>query len=153
MNIKDKIIEIYLTWKLMPIVLRFISIVFLGFGLLGILIIFIPSTKFSLYERSLTYNEFWLNGYGPYSLFMSIVALVLFYGVIKKRPYSKYLIISFPFLICLYQFIIKHDVGYIDIKALYNELLCALLWLLFFLWYLFKARSCIIYYSGGSISG
>ena len=151
MKIKDILLEVYFSWKFMPLFLKFVSFVVGGFGTFGtialLLMIVMPSGVFEVNGIPLTRSQTWSMGYGLHFGVVVLVCAFTFYGLIKRMNYSRYLL-SFIMFIFVPLDYIDYINGITDNLAenLYGSMLTAIIWLVVLSLYLFRKPSCQAYF-------
>ncbi|WP_421717106.1 hypothetical protein [Arcobacter arenosus] len=138
----DKIKVTYIQFTLMPFLLRWITIVFILMGIFGFLSIIFPISTYSINNEIISYEEIWKSGYAFVFLLMSLFILTLGYGFLYAKNWSRYLVLLYLLLSPIYV-IFKSE----DIFNTWNVISVYLI-VLIPVWYLFKKKSVVSYFSG-----
>ena len=120
----------------MPLILRIISILFIFFGILSILLILLPIKGMNVNGVDMTYSELWNSGEALKFLFIDFCLLIVGIGFYQAKNWARYLV-GFYFLILIPLLIFLNT----D-----NSIFPMLIMSLPIIWYLFKKKSVVEYF-------
>ena len=126
-------------WQ-MPVLLKFLIIIGC-FGVLFIIVPFIPFADFEIEGKSVDIKEFWSTGAAIGFIFTGIFLLIFVKTTINKNPRGRLFFIMAFLSACFNPYAFK--MGYLlDLEYLINSLIPLGFWS----WYLFVKKSVQVYY-------
>ncbi len=138
----EQIKTIYIQFTLMPFLLRWITIIFMIMGILGFLSIVFPISTHSVNNEIISYSELWQSGYAFIFLFFNLFTIILGYGFLNAKNWSRYLVLTYVLLSPIYV-IFKSEDNFTTWNVISIYLIA-----LIPIWYLFKKKSVVRYFSG-----